>query len=106
MRSVAKIKDVPAQDYDLQAVSATAAMIDVSEEKGVEVLKEESILGVDYYDVLGVSMGATTAEIVAAYRRRAREVAGRATNDPVYYRIKEVNSKPIVRKLNQEIIST
>jgi len=42
----------------------------------------------DFYDVLGVSTSSTTAEIVVAYRSRAREVADLPTMSPAYARIK------------------
>lgn len=44
----------------------------------------------DYYDLLGISMSATLAEVKTAYKRRAREVSERPTNDPMYRRIKQV----------------
>ena len=45
----------------------------------------------DLYDCLGVSTSATTAEIVAAYRACAREVADFPTSHPKYKLIKKVN---------------
>ena len=50
-------------------------------------------LEIDYYDLLGVSTGSTTAEIVSAYRRKAREVADLPTTDKLYVRIKKVSLK-------------
>ena len=44
----------------------------------------------DYYDLLGLSTSATSVEIVAAYRRHAREVADLNTSDPLYINIKAV----------------
>jgi hypothetical protein len=49
----------------------------------------------DYYDLLGLSTSATTAEIVIAYRRRARDVADLSTSDPLYVSIKTVRTHSI-----------
>jgi hypothetical protein len=58
-----------------------------STEVGSAESKEEELP--DYFALLGVSTSATTAEIVIAYRHRAREMAGMPTSDLRYVRIKQ-----------------
>jgi len=54
----------------------------------------------DYYDLLGLSTSATTAEIVAAYRHRAREVADLSTSDPLYINIKKVKTRQLIIRID------
>ena len=51
---------------------------------------QTSLEELDYYDVLGVSTSSTTADIVAAYRSKARDAAGLPTSDKLYILIKQV----------------
>lgn len=66
-------------------------LLDVNgDEYPADQIADSVLSPADYYDLLGLSTSATTAEIVAAYRHRAREVADLSTSDPLYVNIKKV----------------
>jgi len=71
-------------------VNSTDKLNDVNGKEYPADQLADSVSPADYYDLLGLSTSATTAEIVAAYRHRAREVADLSTSDPLYVNIKKV----------------